>query len=156
MKVRTLAVTGAAVAGVAVAGSLASAPNSRWYRRLKKPSWQPPRWAFGAVWTPLYGLIAYGGARALDRSDADGRPALARAYTLNLLLNGAWTPLFFQARSPRLALADVVALNLSNLVLLVRARRADPRAAALLLPYAAWTVYATALNAAIVRRNRGG
>lgn len=146
---RTLVKTAVAVTAVAVAGSAATGADSRWYARLAKPAWQPPPPVFPLVWTPLYGLIAYSGARTLDR----GGRGFGRVYAVNLALNGLWTPLFFAARRPRLALADVTLLNLSNLALIRRAWRADRRAGALLVPYAAWTAFATALNAAIVRRN---
>lgn len=148
---RTLVKTATAVTAVAVVGGLATDPDSRWYARLRKPGWQPPSSAFPLVWTPLYGLIAYAGARALDR-DPHG---FGYALAVNLVLNGLWTPLFFAVRKPRLALADVALLNLSNLSLVRRAWRADRRAGALLVPYAGWTLFATALNAEIVRRNPG-
>ena len=72
---------------------------------------------------------------------------------MNLALNAAWTPLFFRAKAPRLALADVLALDAANLVLLRRFLRADRRAGLALLPYVGWTAFATALNASIAARN---
>ncbi|MGC1211186.1 MAG: TspO/MBR family protein, partial [Micromonospora sp.] len=126
---------------------------SAWYRSLDKPAWQPPPAAFPAVWTPLYALIAVAGARALDRTSGSQRARFARAYALDLALNAAWTALFFRARSPRLALAEIVALNAANVELLRRAWRADRLAGASLLPYVAWTGFATALNASLAARN---
>ncbi|MEV4075603.1 TspO/MBR family protein [Nonomuraea fuscirosea] len=151
----TLLATALATAATAAAGSLATTSGSAWYRRLSKPSWQPPAQAFPLVWTTLYGLIAYGGARALSREDEERRSALGRALAVNLALNAAWPALFFKARSPRLALAELVLLNASNLALVRRAGRADRAAGAMLVPYAAWTAFATALNASIARRNPG-
>jgi benzodiazapine receptor len=145
--------TSLAVGAVAVGGSAASASGMGWYDRLDKPSWQPPKQAYGLVWTPLYGLIALAGARVLDRSAGARRRTFVQAYTANLALNGAWTPVFFAARAPRLALADIAALNVSNLDLVRRAWSADRVAGACLVPYVAWTAFATALNTAIVRRN---
>jgi benzodiazapine receptor len=124
-----------------------------WYARLNKPRWRPSAAVLGVAWTPLYVLTMIAGARALDRTDGDRRRALARTYAINLLLSGAWSPLFFGARSPRLALADALALDAANLDLVRRAWRADPLAAAYLLPYVVWAGYATAVTAAIVRRN---
>ncbi|MEE3919474.1 TspO/MBR family protein [Micromonospora sp. BRA006-A] len=124
MRVPTLVKTAAAVTATAAAGAVATSTgtSSRWYRRLRKPAWQPPSAAFPVVWTPLYGLIAVAGARALDRSEGE-RAAFARGYALNLALNAGWTALFFGARRPGAALAEIAALNASNLVLLRRARR---------------------------------
>ncbi|MFI6920378.1 TspO/MBR family protein [Nonomuraea spiralis] len=148
---RNLIATTAAVAATATLGSLATASGTAWYRTLRKPRWQPPAQAFGLVWTPIYGLIAYAGARAL--TSGHDRAGLARALGVNLALNAAWTPLFFRARAPRLALADIVALDAANLVLLRRFLRADRRAGLALLPYVGWTAFATALNASIAARN---
>jgi tryptophan-rich sensory protein len=105
------------------------------------------------VWNPLYALIAYGGARALTSADGAERDALTRTLAANLALNAAWPALFFRARSPRLALAEIIVLNASNLMLVRQAARADRTAGLLLVPYAAWTGFATALNASIARKN---
>ncbi|WP_436536405.1 TspO/MBR family protein [Actinoplanes sp. HUAS TT8] len=153
MTVPTWVKTSAAVVVAAGAGSIATEPGSRWYRALRKPPWQPPPAAFPAVWTPLYALIAVAGTRALNRGDADDRRAFARSYAINLGLNAAWTAVFFRAKRPRAALAEIAVLNVSNLLLLRRAARTDRLAGAALAPYVAWTIFATALNAAIVRRN---
>jgi benzodiazapine receptor len=124
-----------------------------WYLRLNKPRWRPSAAVLGAAWTPLYALTATAGARVIDRTSGEQRRAFIRTYAISLLLSGAWSPLFFGARSPRLALADAVALDAANLDLMRRAWRADRIAAAYLLPYVAWAGYATALTAEIVRRN---
>lgn len=150
---KTLVRTALAVTATAVVGGLSTDARSGWYARLRKPSWQPPPQAFGLVWTPLYATIAYASARALSHGDDGSRPALRRALAANLALNAAWPPLFFKARSPRLALAEILALNVSNALLTRRLLREDRTAGLLLLPYAGWTVFATALNAAIARHN---
>jgi benzodiazapine receptor len=149
---KTLVATVLGTAAAAVAGGLATRAGMPWFRKLDKPSWQPPPAAFPLVWNPLYALIAYGSARALDRAGED-RTALAATLAGNLALNAAWPALFFGRRSPRLALAEIVALNAANVMLVRRALRADRTAGLLLLPYASWTVFATALNAEIARRN---
>ncbi|CAI7981031.1 translocator protein [Frankia sp. Hr75.2] len=156
MSTSTLVRTSAATAAAAGVGTVATRPDSAWYLSLDKPGWQPPRAAFPAVWTPIYALIAFAGARALDGStDDDQRKRLRRSFGINLALNAAWTPLFFQARRPRLALAEILALDAANATLVARAWRADRLAGAALLPYLAWTGFATALNAAIAARNPG-
>ncbi|MBL7486882.1 tryptophan-rich sensory protein [Frankia sp. AgB1.9] len=156
MRVSNLARTSLATAVAAAGGAIGTSPDSDWYRSLDKPAWQPPAQVFPAVWTPLYASIAYAGARALDASaGAAQRRQLRRAFGIDLALNAGWTPLFFRARRPRLALAEIVALNVANVVLLRRAWQADRLAGAALLPYAAWTGFATGLNAAIALRNPG-
>ncbi|GAA3456639.1 TspO/MBR family protein [Dactylosporangium matsuzakiense] len=153
MHVPTWLKTTAAVTVAAGIGSLVTRPGDRWYRHLEKPAWQPPPKAFPLVWTPLYGLIAFAGARALDASRGPARRQFAVAYAANLALNAGWTAVFFGARRPRAALAEIALLNASNLDLLRRAWQADRTAGAALAPYVAWTGFATALNASIARRN---
>jgi translocator protein len=149
----TLFKTSAAVAAAAVAGSLVTRPDSAWYRSLDKPRWQPPPAAFPIVWTTLYGLLAVAGARVLDRTTGASRARFARGFGANLVLNAGWTAVFFGARAPRAALAEITVLNASNLVLLGQAWRVDRVAAVAIAPYAAWTAFATALTAAIAARN---
>lgn len=142
-----------AVTAAAAAGSAAVDPDSNWYRRLSKPSWQPPAWAFGAVWTPLYVSIAWAGGHALTRTEGERRGALAASLGANLILNAAWSWLFFGRRSPRAGLVGTLLLDLSNIELIRRTARVDTAGARALLPYAGWCAFATALNAAIARRN---
>jgi benzodiazapine receptor len=147
-----------AVAGAAVTGAVASAPGSDWYRRLRKPAWQPPPAAFPLVWTPLYATIAVAGTRALAHAGDRGRPrpgTVLRTLLVDLTLNAAWTALFFRARRPVAALAEIACLDAANLALVRRAWQADRAAGALLVPYAVWCAFATVLNAEIVRLNRG-
>ena len=145
----------AAVAATAVIGTLGTDVKSAWYRNLDKPTWQPPGAAFGPAWTTLYALLALACARTVDRLEKpEARRAFATAFGVNLALNAGWNWLFFKAHRPRLALTEIVVLEASTLDLTRRAARADSAAAAMLTPYAAWVAFATALNAAIARRNR--
>ncbi len=143
------------MATTAAAGARAVDADSAWYRALRKPDWQPSPWAFGAVWTPLYATIAYAAGHAFGRADdVRLRRRLAGSLAINLTLNAAWNWLFFARRSPAAGLAGTLLLDLSNADLLRRTARVDRRAARVLLPYAAWCCFATALNASIARRNR--
>ncbi|MET9650847.1 TspO/MBR family protein [Streptomyces sp. NPDC006460] len=145
----------AAVTATAVAGGRFVDPAGTWYRALRKPSWQPPPWAFGAIWTPLYGSLAWAGGRALATTRGGERTRLLGSLGLNLVLNAGWNALFFGRRSPRAGLAGTVLLDLSNAELLMRVSRADRPAGRALLPYATWCLFATALNGALVRLNPG-
>src|SRR5450631_930673 len=149
-----LARTSAAVVATAVIGGLGTDVGSRWYRQLDKPAWQPPGAAFGPAWTTLYGLMAVASARTLDRmQEPEERRAYATAFGANLVLNAGWNWLFFRARRPRWALAEILLLEVSTLDLTRRAAKVDGPAAKMLAPYAGWVAFATLLNAAIARRN---
>jgi benzodiazapine receptor len=143
----------AAAAGpvaAALVGGLATDPDSRWFRELRKPSWYPPPQTFGIVWTGLYAGIAWASGEVLARG---GGRSFARAYAVNLALNTAWPPVFFRAHRPWAAAAASAVLTASTVGLVRRAARVSPAAAAVLSPYAAWTAFATALTIAIARRN---
>ena len=146
------AAAAAATLLTAVAGGLATDPDSPWFRTLRKPPWYPPPATFGVVWTALYAAIGWAGGEVLDRSGA-GRAAFARAGAVNLVLNAAWPPLFFRARRPWAAAVECAVLTASGVDLVRRAAPVSTPAAAALAPYAAWTAFATALSAEIARRN---
>src|SRR3954471_3014207 len=147
-RIRLLAAGGPLTA--AVVGGLATDPDSRWFRDLDKPSWYPPPQTFGIVWTGLYAGIAWATGEVLAQG---GQKAFGRAYAANLVLNAAWTPVFFRAHRPWLAAAESAVLTASTVDLLRRARAVGGPAHAVLAPYAAWTAFATALTVAIARRN---
>ncbi|MGW2618026.1 TspO/MBR family protein [Streptomyces sp. NPDC001500] len=147
------AATGAAVVATAVAGGKAVDADSAWYKTLHKPSWQPPAWAFGVVWTPLYASVAWAAGRALTRSRGEARRHLVADLASNLALNAGWNWAFFGLQSPPAGVAVTLALDASNVRLLRRVAQVDRAAAWSLVPYALWCGFATALNASIARRN---
>lgn len=121
-----------------------------WYKGLNKPSWTPPDWLFGPAWTVLYLMIAVAGW--LTWQAAGFGPALL-AWSLNLVLNAAWSWIMFGRHRVGLALADAVGMVATIVAFIVLAFPHSPTAAGLFLPYLAWTLFATALNADILRRN---
>ena len=126
-----------------------------WYDGLTKPAWNPPSWVFAPVWTLLYVLMAVAAWTVWRRAGFRGAPLALGLYILQLVLNGAWSWLFFGAEEPLLALVDLVALFLVVAVTTVLFWRAERRAGILLLPYLAWLAYAGSLNAAIWHLNPG-
>ncbi|MDQ6526658.1 TspO/MBR family protein [Nocardioides sp. LHD-245] len=140
----------AAVAAVAVLGGLAAGSSAQTYRALDLPPFAPPSWLFGPVWTVLYVMIAVAGWLAW-RAGA-GVPGLA-AWVAQLLLNLAWTPLFFAADRYGWALVDIAALLVAIVAVIALFARVSRAAAWLLAPYLLWVGFATALNAAIVILN---
>lgn len=155
---RTVAGVGVAVAGCAVLGSLATAPDTRWYRRLRKPVWQPPAAAFPLVWSALYATVALASAATIADLEEQGDPRAARGFRgalgLNLVLNAGWCAVFF--RGHRLVPATVwaAALAASSLDLVRRARPAGTGKAVGLSAYAAWTSFATVLTGTVAALNR--
>lgn len=136
----------AAVVATAVVGSRGTRPDSSWFRSLDKPSWYPPREVFPVAWTALYASIAWAGTRALSRAPRGDAAAYAGALGTNLALNAAWPWSFFAAERTGSGLATILALDVSNVCLVRRTARIDRAAALALLPYVAWTGFATALT----------
>lgn len=155
---KVLAATSAAVTACAVVGIAATIPvtDSRWFRQLQKPSWQPPNALFGPVWTLLYADIAVVAALhladCLDAGETDEARRDAVALGVNLLLNAGWSVVFWRGRSLPAATAVAAALAASSTDLVRRVGR-RPERGAVLAPYAAWSTFATFLTGALWRRN---
>jgi benzodiazapine receptor len=124
-----------------------------WYAGLAKPSFNPPDWLFGPVWTALYLMMAVAAWLVWRRGAA--RAALL-LFALQLVLNSAWSLLFFGIHRVDLALIDIVVLLAAIVATTLAFRRASTIAALLFVPYIAWVSFAMALNIAIWRLNWTG
>ena len=129
----------------AVIGSTGSIQASSYYAALTQPSWAPPTWLFGPVWTTLYVMIAYCGYRLWRRTGALTHPAFGLFYG-QLVLNGLWSWVFFVWQWGALALINIALLLLLIVRLIQDARQIDGISALLLMPYALWVTFAAALN----------
>jgi translocator protein len=160
MRIPTLIASTAAVVATATVGGLATRPalQSVWYRQLRKPPYQPARTVFPAVWPALYADIAVVSAATVDSLRYAGNRPAARAYVswlaANLVLNAAWSWVFFHRR--RLAAAVVVnaALTASSADLARRAIAVRGRGAAPLVLYPVWCAFALLLSAHMWLLNR--
>lgn len=159
MQLRTLAKAGFTLLsyGAAALGTLTmrgkGRPDGAWYRSLDKPVFQPPPWVFGPVWTVLYGTIAYAGYRVWKAPASPERTRALALWGTQLALNAAWTPLFFGARRPKAALADMAALDVAAAAFAAQAAKVDRSAAIAVAPYLAWISFASVLNGSIVAKN---
>lgn len=143
-----------AVVAASLLGQLATFPNlAPWYAGLIKPSFNPPNWIFGPVWTALYGLMAYAAYRISKLAPSPAQRVAVGLFYAQLALNAAWPWMFFAAHSPALGMVNVV----PQLVVVVAAAitfiRLDRIAGMCLLPLIAWVTFAATLNAAIWRLN---
>ncbi|GAA3915454.1 tryptophan-rich sensory protein [Amorphoplanes auranticolor] len=140
----------AAVTAAALIGGLGVAGTAAEYQNLEQPSWAPPSWLFGPVWTILYAMIAVAGWLVWRRT---GWNRALTVYAGQLVLNALWTPIFFGFGRYGLALIDIVAMWLLIGATIFLIRPVSRTAAWLLVPYWAWVTFATALNAAIWSAN---
>jgi translocator protein len=137
----------------AIGGAVTATSVATWYAELARPDFNPPDWVFGPVWTVLYVMIAVAGWRVWLRRAGPGARAALVAWGVQLALNLGWSLVFFGARMIGAALAEIVVLLAAILVTLWAFWRIDRIAAALLIPYAAWTGFAAVLNFALWRLN---
>lgn len=140
-----------AVAVAAGLGGLAAGSAGAEYARLDQPSFAPPSSVFGPVWTVLYVMVAVAGWLVWRRV---GWGRATTAWAVQLLLNAAWTPLFFGAGLYGVALVEIVVLLVAIVATVTLFLPRSRTAAWLLVPYLAWVCFATALNASIWWLNR--
>jgi len=140
--------------GVAALGSIATAGNvDGWYASAEKAPWNPPNWLFGPAWTLLYTLMSVAAWLVWRRGGS------LKPYVIQLVLNAIWTPVFFGlypvigAPSLWIALVIIAALDVAVLLTMLRFWRTSKLAAWLLVPYWAWVLFATTLNAALAVLN---
>jgi benzodiazapine receptor len=145
----------AAIAALLVASLGATITDlGPWYQTLVKPSWQPPDWLFGPVWTLIFALSALSAAIGWrEAPGASARDWVIGLFALNGFLNLFWSLLFFRIKRPDWALMEVVLLWLSVLVLILLLARFSSSASRLLWPYLAWVAFAAVLNWRVVTLN---
>jgi len=126
-----------------------------WYASLTKPSWNPPNYLFGPVWTALYVLMATSAWIVWRKAGFSGAgPALA-LFVVQLALNALWSYLFFGQHRPDLAFIDIVALWAAIVIVAALFWRVDHLAGGLMVPYVAWVTFASYLNFVLWRLNPG-
>lgn len=140
--------------GVSGLGAMVTEQSVRtWYPSLRKPPGTPPSWLFGPVWTTLYVLMAISAWLIWQQYHWGARPALL-IFLAQLALNLAWSVIFFGARRPGFALAEIITLWWAILFNIYIFYSLDIVAAYLLIPYLVWVSFAAYLNAGICLLNR--
>jgi len=124
-----------------------------WYKNLQKPSWTPPNWLFGPVWTILYIMIAISGWLVWRESGFIAALFPFIIYLLQLILNAMWTWLFFGLHKPAIAFLDITALWFFILFLIILFWQISKPAGILLIPYLIWVTYAATLNYFLYKLN---
>ena len=126
----------------------------QWYEELRKPVWQPPKWAFPLVWMILYFLTAWAGWMIWVSSGFDeARTWALVVYGISLVLNAGWSWIFFGLRKVKLALVEAILLWLSVAGQLVLFWQIEPMAGMILVPYLIWVSVAVLLNKTLIDLN---
>lgn len=134
-------------------GALATRDARGFYAGLVRPTWAPPGWLFGPVWTTLYLLMGVAAWLVWRREGWTGAAGALSLFFVQLACNAAWSWFFFAWRSGAFAFIDVVVLLGLIVATIVAFARVDALAAVLLVPYLAWVAFATALTHSIWRAN---
>lgn len=127
-----------------------------WYQALQKPALQPPGPVFGLAWAILYGTIAAALGLVLTTREARGKALAVGLFLLQLAMNLAWSPLFFQAHRMADAFWLLIGMIVVTVLIIWRFATIRRAAALLMLPYLAWLGFASYLNWSIVRLNPDG
>jgi tryptophan-rich sensory protein len=140
-----------ACALVPTVATIVSAPAvDGWYSGVPKPSWTPPAWVFGPVWTALYALMAVAASIVWLARDRDDVCCPLTAFGVQLALNFAWSVCFFGLQSPLLGFLDVCLLWVMVAVTTAEFFLVSRTAGWLMVPYWLWVTFAAALNGAIL------
>ena len=134
-------------------GAIASANAGTFYGQLSQPSWAPPTWLFGPVWSVLYLLIGVAAWLVWRKHGFNSASTALRLFVAQLLANALWTWLFFKWHLGTVALAEIVVLWLLIAATTVAFWRLHRLAALMLMPYLAWVSFAAALTLSLWRLN---
>ncbi len=136
-------------------GSIFTMPAiGTWYADLNKPSFSPPNWIFGPVWTILYALMGISAYLVFSKGWKNKKIKNAvNMFSLQLILNVLWSVIFFGAKNPFLALVEITILWAAIFVTIKKFNEISKTAGNLLVPYLAWTSFAAILNLSIVLMN---
>ena len=139
-----------------IIGSFATASSvNTWYLTINRPSFTPPGWLFGPVWTMLYlmqGISLY--LLTTTKGDAVSKLIATIFFYFQLCLNLLWSIFFFGLKSPILGFIEIGVLVITVIFTIIASYRISKPASLLLLPYLAWISFATFLNYTIFKLNR--
>lgn len=148
----TLALATFVILSFAAASTGAVFRPGTWYAALRKPAWTPPNWAFPLVWSVLFCTIAVSGWLVWEAAGLAAWQALS-LYAVHLIVNAAWSFLFFGMKRLDWAMIEVVCLWLMIAALIASFSQFSTAAALLLAPYLAWVSVAAALNFRLLQLN---
>ena len=121
-----------------------------WYAELQKPAFTPPDWVFGPVWICLYLMLGVSAYLVWRKGWKETKVKTALCiFVIQLLLNAAWTPVFFGFHLIGTAFIEIILLMLAIIATIIAFKRVSRRSAILLMPYLIWVGFATVLNGTI-------
>ncbi len=141
------------VAVGAISGFFTTTGVGSWYQTINKPTWNPPGWIFGPVWTTLYILMGIAFYLVWRSPESKAKRTAMVLFSIQLILNFFWSFIFFDQQQIGMALAEIMALWVFILLSIFAFAKVNKTAAWLLVPYISWVSFATMLTYAIWRLN---
>lgn len=146
------------VAGIVLIGTISGLANAGnitgWFATLRKPSFNPPNYVFGPVWTTLYILMGISLYLIIQSAKTDTRNTALLIFTFQLVLNFSWSFLFFYFKWPGIAFIEIIILWIAIVMMLLTFYKVSHLAAYLQVPYLLWVSFASVLNGAIWYLNK--
>jgi translocator protein len=137
-----------------ISGYFTASEIKSWYILLNKPSWNPPNYLFGPVWTTLYILMGYAFYRIwVSKGSSEMKNWAIGLFIVQLILNFFWSFIFFKQHNLGWAFVEIIAMWLAILCTMIAFSKIDKPAAWLLVPYISWVSFATILNYTIWQLN---
>ncbi|HQX73978.1 MAG: tryptophan-rich sensory protein [Chitinophagaceae bacterium] len=126
-----------------------------WYQTIARPTWNPPGWIFGPVWTTLYVMMGISLFLVWKEDTSVELKKIAIAlFTVQLVLNFFWSFIFFNQHQIGWALVEIIAMWVFILLTIFAFAQVNKAAAWLLVPYISWVSFATILNFTIWQLNK--
>lgn len=129
-----------------IGGAVTSPQIGNWYATLSKPSWNPPNWVFGPVWSVLYLCMAVAAWLVWRQKGLAGAGGPLTLFGVQLALNTLWSCLFFGLHSPGVAFAEIILLWVAIVATTIAFWRRSVPAGLLFVPYLVWVTFAALLN----------
>jgi translocator protein len=140
-------------AAAVIGGAVTTPKIATWYATLVKPSWNPPNWIFGPVWSALYCCMAVAAWLVWRQEGFQQARVPLVLFAVQLGLNVLWSCIFFGLERPGLAFAEVLILWAAIAATMVTFWFRSTVAGILFVPYLAWVSFASVLNFVIWRLN---
>jgi len=135
-------------------GYLSASGVNDWYLTINKPSFNPPSWVFGPVWTVLYLVMGYSFYLVWKAEPSSARNTVIGLFILQLTLNFLWSLIFFRWHLMGLAFAEIVVLWVVIAYMALKMHPVSPLAAWLQVPYLLWVGFASVLSGSLWWLNR--
>lgn len=135
-------------------GYLSASGVNDWYLTINKPSFNPPSWVFGPVWTTLYLVMGYSLYLVLKTEPSQTRTLVISLFAVQITLNFLWSLIFFRWHMLGLAFVEIVILWLCILLMAVKMHQISSLAAWLQVPYLLWVGFASVLSGSLWWLNR--